>query len=83
MMPKPPPEFWGTPKDHEIVLDLIVKDDGTSPLRKVVSGPGRNYTAAALEAVKEWTFEPGTCDGKPVGMPFTATVRFQHDRENI
>ncbi len=79
-MPKPPPEFWGTHEDQSVVLDVIVAKDGSPTVRAVVNSPGRNYTAAALESIKEWTFEPGTCDGKPVAMPFTATVKFQHER---
>ena len=83
MIAKPPAEFWGTHRDQEVVLELLVKEDGSAVVRKVVETPGRNYTTSALEAIKEWTFEPGTCDGQPADMPFTARVKFEHDREHM
>jgi TonB family protein len=36
-------------------------------------------TAAAIDAVKQWTFEPGTRAGKPVPVVFNVTVNFQLD----
>ena len=32
---------------------------------------------AALDAVKQWRFEPGTLDGKPVPVVFNVTVNFK------
>ena len=31
---------------------------------------------AAIDAVKQWTYEPMIIDGKPRGCVFTVTVRF-------
>ena len=31
---------------------------------------------AAMEAAREWRFEPATCNGKPVAVLYSLTVRF-------
>jgi TonB family protein len=82
-MPTPPAEFWGTREDQVVMLELLIREDGSASVQDVVSSPGKNYTSAALRAVKEWTFEAGTCDGKPVTLPFTVSVTFEHDREHM
>ena len=33
-------------------------------------------TEAAVEAVKQWKYEPSTLDGRPVEVLITVTVRF-------
>jgi TonB family protein len=38
---------------------------------------------AALDAVKQWVYEPLIIDGKPTKALFTVTVRFQLDKEDI
>jgi TonB family protein len=81
-VPKPPPEFWANREDQEVTVVVLVEGDGSSTAKAVTKSPGRNYTEAAVEAIKHWTFEPGTCDGRPVQMPLTTTVRFEHDREH-
>ncbi len=38
---------------------------------------------AAIDAVKQWVYEPLIIDGKPTKALFTVTVRFQLDKEDI
>ncbi len=38
---------------------------------------------AAIDALKQWTYEPMIIDGKPTKALFTVTVRFQLDKEDI
>ncbi len=38
--------------------------------------------AAAIDAVKQWKYEPMTIDGKPHKVLFTVTVRFQLDEKS-
>ena len=40
------------------------------------SGLVRALTQNAVEAVRQWLFEPCTCNGKPVGVRYTLTVRY-------
>lgn len=81
--PTPPPEFWGTREDHVVVLELLVDRDGTHIFSGVSSTPGRNYTKAAVAAMRDRALRPGTCDGQPIQMPLTVTVSFEHDRDHI
>ena len=82
-IPKPPLEFWGTHRDQEVVVRVAVKADGAAVLQEVVSTPGRNYTAAALDALEDWMFVAGTCDGAPVEMSMTTSIKFEHGREHM
>jgi TonB family protein len=38
---------------------------------------------AAVDAVKQWVYEPMLIDGKPYGMTFTITCRFSLDNEKM
>ena len=38
---------------------------------------------AAIDALKQWVYEPMALNGKPVKALFTVTVRFQLDKEDI
>ncbi len=38
---------------------------------------------AAVDALKQWVYEPMKIDGKPTKVFFTVTVRFQLDKEDI
>ena len=36
---------------------------------------------AALDAIRQWTFEPATLGGKPVDVYYNLTMKFQLDSE--
>ena len=59
-----------------VVLDVIVRKDGTGKVQKVVQGLGYGLDEKAIEAFEKWTFTPGTIDGKPVDVRLLVTINF-------
>jgi outer membrane biosynthesis protein TonB len=43
----------------------------------MVLRPVAGLNQAAIDAVKQWVYEPFVKDGKPTPIAFTVTVRFQ------
>jgi TonB family protein len=58
------------------VLWLIVDSAGRPQDIKVVRGLGLGLDAKALEAVKQWRFQPALKDGKPVNVEISVEVEF-------
>jgi protein TonB len=59
-----------------VVLDVIVRADGTGKVNKVELGLGYGLDEKAIEVFEKWRFEPGTIDGKPVTVQFQVVVNF-------
>ena len=71
------PASPGTPAaGGSVMVDLVVRPDGTVANPKVTKGVAPDLVAAALEAVRQWRFYPGWKDGKPVSTRVTVGVRF-------
>ena len=61
-----------------LIVEVVIDKDGhvTSPrVRKAL--PAVTLSYAALEAVRQWRFEPGRIDGQPVDVLFNLTVNFK------
>jgi len=58
------------------VLSLIVDAEGHPRDLRIVRGLGYGLDAKALEAVREWRFEPARKDGQPVNVQVTVEVGF-------
>lgn len=60
------------------VVEVLVDREGTirSPL-VLKSLPAPTITYAALEAVRQWKFEPGRLDGQPVPTVFNVSINFK------
>lgn len=58
-----------------VVLHAIIAKDGTVQDLKVISGP-ELLVGSALEAVKQWTYQPTLLNGEPVEVDTTITVIF-------
>jgi TonB family protein len=58
-----------------VILELTIGPEGTVTAAKVLRGQPL-LDEAAVEAVKQWRFEPTLLNGKPVPVIFTATVSF-------
>ena len=43
---------------------------------RLLKSRGPELDAAAMDAVKQWTFEPGRLNGNPVPVIFNLTVNF-------
>ena len=60
-----------------VMVSCIVDEKGTPQNVTVVRGAGMGLDERALEAVKQWRFQPGTRDGKPVPVQAQVEVRFK------
>jgi TonB family protein len=62
----------------EAITDIYGRVVNTTVLRSI---PGLDQ--AAVDAVKQWVYEPMVIDGKPRGIVFTITCRFSLDNERM
>ena len=60
----------------EVLMECVVKADGTVGDKKVVKSLHPDLDRAALDAAAQWVFEPGTRDGKPVNVLVTIAMAF-------
>ena len=61
-----------------VILEAIVRKDGTVGNVKVLRSPGANlgFEQSAIGAVKQWRYKPGVQNGRPVDVYFTIVVEF-------
>jgi TonB family protein len=59
-----------------VVIEVVIDVDGLVRQPRIVSSPAPSVSYAALEAVKQWRFRPGTMAGKPVPVIFHLTLSF-------
>jgi TonB family protein len=59
----------------EVILDATIDREGKPIEIKVVNGPEELYQAA-VDAVKQWRWEPGKINGKVSPVKFTVVVNF-------
>lgn len=60
----------------DVEVDAIVETNGRIGAAKALSGPVL-LQGAAIEAVKQWRYQPGTLDGKAIPMHVTVVLRFE------
>ena len=60
----------------DVLMECVVKADGTVGDTKVVKALHPDLDQAALDAAAQWVFEPGTRDGKPVNVLVAITMTF-------
>ncbi len=58
-----------------VKIDALIDVNGNVSTLKILSGPGLLHQAA-LDAVKQWKYEPAQLDGKPTPVHLTVTVQF-------
>jgi protein TonB len=62
--------------EGDVIVEATVDEAGKVKEAIVLRGvDGLNQ--AALDAVKQWTYEPVVVDGKPKAVKFTVTIRFK------
>lgn len=76
-----PPEYPALARkrgwEGKVMLAVAVAGDGTVQGVRVQSGSGHDLLdAAALRAVRQWRFQPGTRAGAPVAMEVLVPVHF-------
>jgi len=62
-----------------VIVEARIDESGRVTDAMVVKPLPFGLSEAALDAVKQWRFEPGTLDGKPVPVVFNVTVNFKLD----
>lgn len=62
--------------EGSVVLEVSIGTDGKVGNIKVLSGLHPAYDGAAVDAVRQWVFEPALDGGKPVEVRYTLTIRF-------
>jgi periplasmic protein TonB len=60
----------------DVRIDALIDANGHVSAMKVISGPMLLHQAA-MDALKEWKYQPATLDGKPVPMHLTVTLQFR------
>jgi TonB family protein len=60
-------------------LEAVITEEGNVTRIKVRSTTDEVFSQAAIDAVKQWRFEPATADGKPVAVYYVLTVNFNLD----
>ena len=63
----------------DVHVAAIVRPDGTVDTAAVIKSPdpALGLDERALDAVRKWTFEPGTVDGKPAPFMVTLVLEFR------
>jgi protein TonB len=61
-----------------VILEAVVRKDGTVGDVKVLRSPGANlgFEESAVDAVRQWRYKPGVQNGRPVDVYFTIVVEF-------
>jgi len=77
----PDPEYSSEARNAKFegtcVLWMIVGSDGRPRGIRLAKSLGMGLDEKAIEAVKQWTFQPATKDGKPVAFQINVEVRFR------
>ena len=60
----------------EVKIDALIGANGHVSATKVISGPAL-LQQAAMDAVRNWNYQPATLNGQPVSMHLTVTVQFK------
>ncbi|HWY69965.1 MAG TPA: energy transducer TonB [Terriglobales bacterium] len=75
--PEYSPEARQAKYQGTVVLSLVVTPDGKAHGLRVVRSLGMGLDEKAIEAVKQWRFEPARKDGKPVAVAVDVEVNFR------
>lgn len=75
------PEYTETARQARmagvVVVEAIIDKQGNVDQVKVVKGLSMGLSDAAVKAVRQWKFKPGTLNGEPVATIFNLTVNFK------
>jgi len=63
-------------KEGVVILSLVIGISGKVESIDVLRGLPFGLTEAAVEAARQWVFEPSTYNGNPVAVQYDLTVRF-------
>jgi TonB family protein len=80
MISSVPPVYPALAKTQHVAgdvrVDALIDATGRVTTMKVVSGPSL-LQQAAMDALRQWKYQPATLDGKSVAMHLTVTIQFR------
>lgn len=62
-----------------VVLEAIIDAKGRVTDIELIQPAPYGLNETAIDALRQWRFEPGKCDGKPVKVIYNATLKFRLD----
>ena len=60
----------------DVRVDALIDATGRVTTMKVISGPSLLHQAA-MDALRQWKYQPASLDGKPASMHLTVTIQFR------
>lgn len=60
----------------DVRVDALIDATGRVTTMKVVAGPTLLHQSA-MDALRQWKYQPATLDGKPIAMHLTVTIQFR------
>ena len=76
--PKYPPDTILEHISGEVVLYAIIRKDGSVDSIQLVHGLDARLNRAAMDALAQWKFRPGSRAGKPVDLEAVIHVPFEY-----
>jgi len=77
VMPSYPPEAREARLQGVVIVTAVIAEDGSVGEVEVLKGLPMGLSESAVEAVKQWRFEPATLDGEPVAVYYNLTINFR------
>lgn len=59
-----------------VIVEVVIDKEGCVRRPRILKGLPLGLDGAALAAVRSWTFQPATMDGRPVAVYYVLTVSF-------
>ena len=78
-MPQYPEEARKEKIEGMVVLQTVIDSNGEVQEIKASKSQPYGLTEAAIEAVRQWRFEPALLDGEPVAVIYSLTINFRLD----
>jgi TonB family protein len=75
--PKYPPEAREEKVMGMVIVETVITEEGVVDEIRVLESPDDRLSASAIEAIRQWQFEPALCDGEPVGVYYNLTINFR------
>lgn len=64
-------------REGVVVVQCVIDRNGNVREAEVLRSPHPMFNDAAVKAIREWRFGPGTLNGRPVDVTFVLTIHFE------
>ncbi len=64
-------------KEGKVILQAVIAEDGSVEHVEVLRSSNAGFEESAIEAIRQWRYEPATKDGKPISVYFTVVVEYE------